>query len=371
MSRGKHLVRLSRLLMLFVLPVVVSLLLVSCGGQSDHTAPVADKSQNTITVVDSVGREVVVPANTERIACLCPESGHAMVMYGKGDNIVAAVGGMQRDLLLLKMHPHIKDVPVPKSSGVINIETLATCKPDLVFVKGDTVNNEAEIHKLNKAGIPFLTVEFNSIKDQQQVMAMIGKTVGSEAKAARYNQYYNDCIERVQQRVKDIPAEKRVRIYHSLNEATRTDSLGTLPADIMEAAWVIDVSVQEQLKVMDGKHFASLEQIMLWDPDYILCNDYNVVGYIRDHEQWAPLKAVKNNRVLALPNGVSRWAHQSSLETPLAVMWIAKTIYPHLFTDLDMEKETRYFYKEFFNWDLDNETIQNILNGQGMRAPKQ
>ena len=89
-----------------------------------------------------------------------------------------------------------------------------------------------------------------------------------------------------------------------------------------------------------------------------------------NHEHWRPLQAVKNKRVLALPNGISRWGHFSSLETPLAVMWTAQTLYPDKFTDIDMVAETKYFYKEFFRMDLTDETVQKILSGEGMRVSK-
>jgi iron complex transport system substrate-binding protein len=342
----------------------------SNGQKTNQPADVSKPAGETITVTDCIGRNVTIPAHPQRIACLCPESGHALALFGQGDKIVAAVGGMQRDLLLVEMYPHVKDISVPKSSGVINIEELAKCNADVVFVKGDTASNQAEVEKLNKSGIPFLVIEFNTMTEQQRYMAMIGEVVGTPDQAKKYNQYYQKCIKRVADKVADIPEKDRIRVYHSVNEATRTDTRGTLPADWMQVAGAKNVSVDQEMKLFDGKYYASLEQILLWDPDYILVNDPNVVGYIMNHEHWRSLQAVKNNRVLALPNGISRWGHFSSLETPLAVMWTAKTLYPNKFTDIDMVAETKYFYKEFFRMDLTDETVQKILSGEGMRVSK-
>ncbi len=342
----------------------------SNGQKTDQPADVSKPAGETITVTDCMGRNVTIPAHPQRIACLCPESGHALALFGQGDKIVAAVGGMQRDLLLVEMYPHVKDVPVPKSSGAINIEELAKCNPDIVFVKGDTAHNQAEVEKMNKSGIPFLVIEFNNMIEQQRYMTMIGEALGTPDPAQKYNQYYQQCIKRVTDKVADIPEKDRIRVYHSVNEATRTDTKGTLPADWLQAAGVKNVSVDQDLKLFDGKYYASLEQILLWDPEYILVNDPNAVGYIMNHEHWRSLQAVKNNQVLALPNGISRWGHFSSLETPLAVMWTAQTLYPDKFTDIDMVAETKYFYKEFFRMDLTDETVQKILSGEGMRASK-
>lgn len=363
--------RKSLVLTLFVVVMLIlSGIAAGCDNSHKNNQPDKSKSGDTITVIDCIGRKVSLPAYPQRIACLCPESGHALAMFGKGDKIVAAVDGMQRDLLLLEMYPHIKDLPLPKSSGVINIEELAKCKPDVVLVKGDTANNQAEVAKLNKVGIPFLVVQSNNMQEQQQCMAMIGEMVGASDQARQYINYYQKCLQRVADKVGDIPEKERVRVYHSLNEATRTSTRGSLPADWIQAAGAINVALDRELKLYEGKYYASLEQILLWNPDVILVNDSNVVGYIMENEQWRPIKAVREERVLALPNGISRWGHFSSLETPLAVMWTAKTLYPDKFLDIDMVAETKYFYREFFRMDLSDETVHMVLSGQGMRAPK-
>ncbi|PKM76823.1 MAG: iron ABC transporter substrate-binding protein [Firmicutes bacterium HGW-Firmicutes-15] len=352
-----------------IISLILSLLL--SGGCNKQQANEPQAGADTITITDCIGRQVNIPSQINRIACLCPESGYALAMFGKGDKIVAVVGGLQRDLILTDMYPAIKGLPVPKGSAVINIEELVKTKPDVVFVKSDTSSSEAETEKLNKSKIPFLVVEFNNMKGQQDAIEMIGKVVGATDKAGKYNAYYQKCIDRVQERVAGIPQEKRVKVYHSLNEAIRTDIKGSLSGDWMQAAGAFNVSANENLRALEGKYFASLEQILLWNPDVILVNEGAVVNYIYTNKQWSPLKAVKNKQVLQLPNGISRWGHPSSPETPLAVLWTAKTIYPDKFADLDMVAETKYFYKEFFSLELSDEVVNKIIFGEGMRIARQ
>jgi len=332
---------------------------------------VQESQRDTQTITDCTGRQVKVPTQVSRIACLCPESAYALAMLGQGDKIVAVVNGVKRDQILTELYPRLKELPVPKSSGVINIEELVGARPDLVFVKKDTSSSSAEVDKLNKTGLPFLVVDYNNMQEQQKAIAMIGQAVGTEKKARQYNQYYQDCIKRVQDRVAGIPERDRVRLYHSLNEATRSDVKGSLSGDWTQAAGSINVSAHEDLKILEGKYFASLEQILLWNPDVILVNESGVANYILTNKQWAPLKAVKNKRVLQMPNGLSRWGHPSSPETPLAILWTAKTIYPDKFTDLSMTAETKFFYKTFFGLDLSDEVVNQILFGEGMRSIRQ
>ncbi|MEN6325900.1 MAG: ABC transporter substrate-binding protein [Syntrophomonas sp.] len=353
---------------LLLLGLILSLILVSgCSKQEKSATP---SPAATITVTDCIGREVKIPAQVNRIACLCPESVYALAMFEQGDKVVAVVGGVKRDLILTDRYPQIKTASVPKSSGAINIEELVRTNPDVVFVKTDTSSNVAEAEKMNKSNIPYLVVDFNNIKEQQYAMAMIGKTVGKSDEAEKYNKYYQNRIKLIQKKVADIPQGQRVKVYHSINEATRTDIKGSLSSEWLNATGAVNVALSGNLKNLEGKYFASLEQILLWNPDVILVNDLGVADYILSNKQWAPLKAVKNKRVYQLPNGISRWGHPSSPETPLAIMWTAKTLYPDKFTDLNMVVETKYFYKEFFGLDLSDEVAAKVLYGGGMRTAR-
>lgn len=353
---------------LLLLGLILSLMLISACGRQEKSATPSPAA--TITVTDCIGREVKIPAQVNRIACLCPESVYALAMFEEGDKIVAVVGGVKRDLILTDMYPQIKNAAVPKSSGAINIEELVRTNPDVVFVKTDTSSNAAEVEKMNKSNIPYLVVDFNNIKEQQYAMSMIGKTVGKSEKAEKYNKYYQNRIELIQKKVADIPRDQRVRVYHSINEATRTDIKGSLSSEWLNATGAINVALSGNLKNLEGKYFASLEQILLWNPDVILVNDLGVADYILSNKQWAPINAVKNKRVYQLPNGISRWGHPSSPETPLAIMWTAKTIYPDNLADLDMVAETKYFYKEFFGMDLSDKVADKVLYGGGMRTAR-
>lgn len=358
-------------LCLLVLVVITFFLVLTRMKPLVETSVQPMEMQDTITVTDSIGRQVIIPAKVERVACLYAFSGHVVTMLGKSSTIVAVNDGLQRDVLLTEISPGIKKARVPTSSGAINIEELLNAKPDIAFISGDTAQNEGEVEKLRKIKLPYLVVDYGNIVEQKFAIRMIGQAVGAEDKALRYNAYYQSSMDSVQAKVKDISFEDRVKVYHSVNEATRTDVLGTLPADWTQIAGAVNVSVNERLKVIEGsKYIASIEQILLWNPQVILVNEAGVADYIRGNSQWSNIQAVKNGKVFQMPNGISRWGHPGSLETPLAILWSAKTLYPELFPDLDMKKIVKEFYMEFFNYPLTDDLVTRVLNGEGMRIPK-
>ena len=44
------------------------------------------------------------------------------------------------------------------------------------------------------------------------------------------------------------------------------------------------------------------------------------------------------------------------------IYWLATMIYPDLFSDIDINEIMKEFYSEFFDFDLTDEQVQEILN---------
>lgn len=53
-----------------------------------------------------------------------------------------------------------------------------------------------------------------------------------------------------------------------------------------------------------------------------------------------------HHRVYVNPKGMFWWCRETS-EEALQFLWLAKTLYPQRFADVDMRKETRRFYQDF------------------------
>ncbi len=321
-------------------------------------------------VVDSIGREVIIPGNMERIGCLYAFSAHVVTMLGRGDDIKAVVFGSKRDKLLNEINPVIGDAGVPTDDGILNIEEILRLDLDLIFLKGETAQLESEIEKLERFGLSYIVIDYRTIEEQMDAIEIIGRAIGREDKAFEYNEYYRNTLNWTKEKLSGLGEGERVRVYHSVNEASRTDAPGTIGAQWTEIAGAINVSVGDTLRFHDNKHFASLEQIYLWDPDIIIFNQEGVGDYIMNSDKWGGLKAVRRKKVFQIPVGISRWGHPGGMETPLDVLWAAKKLYPEKFTDLDIRKETKQFYKDFFNFTVSSEMVDQILSGKGMRLSK-
>lgn len=356
--------------------MIVSALLINLisGCQAADSAH-QEKVEQEITgrqIVDSIERTIVVPNSEEidSISALYTVTGHISIMLDEGDIITSCSKGLKRDKLILNMEPHIKDILMPKSGGVINMEELLNSDPDLIFLDVPAYHSEMGTDKLDKLGIPYFVIEFNSIEDEKYAVKTIGDILGQEEEAGRYIEFYDKMLLIADEVTKKIPDEEKWHVYHSINEVIRTSAPNTLPAEWLERAGCINVALDGDLEKDEDKFFTTLEDIMYWNPEVILINEPATYEYIQTKDTLKNIDAVVNNRVYLMPTGISRWGHATSLETPLAIIWTLKTLYPEYTQEIDLKALTREFYLDLFEYELSESEIDQILSGTDMRKTK-
>lgn len=336
--------------------------LAACGGKSPA-------GSDTRTVVDTLGRSVEVPAEPKAVATLSPFAGPMVVLYGWGDRMPATSNAVKRDLLIHAMEPALENSVSVKSSGSMNAEEILRLNVDLIFVDPEIYHNPDERAKLEALDIPYVVIAFTDMAGQMAAARVIGEALGETEEAEAYVAWYQEAIDRVAGGVADIPGDELPRLYHSVNEAVRTDYPGSVPADWIAVTRAINVSLDAELEMKGDHAYTTLEQIYVWDPDVIIANEPGVDDYILTDEKWAGLRAVRDGRVYQIPVGVTRWGHPNSVETPLAILWLAELLYPDRF-DIDIVAEMKHFYKTFFDYDMDDATARAVLQGDGIRTPK-
>ncbi|UWG96629.1 ABC transporter substrate-binding protein [Dehalobacter sp. DCM] len=365
--------KIAALLLAFLFLVSASLT-----GCSQSKAPVegAAKSndltpeQGYIIVTDYYGNKVKVKQNPAYIGSLFAVATHIFAIYGDVDKIVTIPDGNTRDYLFCQIYPQISKARIVKGNNVLNIEEVVKQpRPEVLIANPEVTTDEATVKKLTNLGIPVVTIAYDNIEQQKKTMEMLGTIADREKEAADYNKYYQSVVELVNSRIKDIPDSEKKTVYHAINELLRTDAVNTLSADILDKCGVKNIAFQgpqgaKTTQLSIDKHYIALEELLEANPEYILINGGDVLDYINKSTQLHNLKAYKEKHIYLMPLGVSRWGHPTSIESPLAMLWIAKTIYPDLFADIDICTETKDFYKNYFHYELSDAQVTKILEGR-------
>ena len=72
--------------------------------------------------------------------------------------------------------------------------------------------------------------------------------------------------------------------------------------------------------------------------------------------------AVKSGKVYVVPVGAHTWSNRTA-EQPLTVLWAVETFHPGRLKDLNLAAEAKRFYRDFFDHDLADAAVTEILSG--------
>lgn len=317
----------------------------------------------TRTIKDAAGRVVEIPAVVSRVADAWPANVGMVLMLGGADKLVGITQQAQNQPWLRKLYPKIMNVPiVVNASNDINIESLISANPD-VIIMSYVGGMPAWMDKVAAAKIPVVLMPGNNFEDIKTAIRMTGEVLGpdSAAIAEDWVAYYDGNVKRIAAVTSSIPKESRPRVMHTMRPNINTiDGVGGLVNDWITNSGGVNVAVE--IKGNSGS--ATVEQIMKWDPDVIICgtepNTENAQRILAD-PKWSGIKAVKDKRVYVNPTGVYLWDRHSG-EGALQILWAAKLLYPDKFQDIDLKKETVAFFDKYFHYHLNDADYASIMN---------
>lgn len=348
-------------------------LLLPAGCSRQEQAADLTPEEGYVMVTDFLDQQIKVKQDPERVGCLFAVASHIVAMLGEADAIIMVPQGNRRDLLFCEIFPTIGKARVVKGNNAVNIEEIAR-KPraEVFFANPEVTLDEGQVRQLSKLKTPVVTIAFADMHELMEMIRLVGKIIGKEQKAEAYVRYCTDIMTLVAERIGNIPHGQKQTVYHSINELLRTDQHNSLSKDWIDRIGVKNVAFTERT---DGgftlnKNYMQLEELFERNPDHIIINGADVLDYIESNPQLHNLKAYRTGNIHLLPLGITRWGHPYSIETPLAMLWTAKTIYPDHFKDVDMDQKTRDFYRDFFEYELSDFQLKKILSGRGYKEIK-
>lgn len=189
--------------------------------------PSLARGEAPIRITDLRGRAVTLPRPARRL--VLTQARHVLAMGLLHPDPVSLVVGWGDDLrsqnppdyaMLRNRFPRTDSIPVVARAGQnasISLEAILVAQPDAVIVSGATLRPEAEavIDRLAAAGIPIIVIDFfsNPIRDTRRSMAILGQVLGLEARAAAFDRFYTERMERISARLAKIEARPRVLIH--------------------------------------------------------------------------------------------------------------------------------------------------------------
>jgi iron complex transport system substrate-binding protein len=202
------------------------------------------------------------------------------------------------------------------------------------------------MRQLEDAGIMVIAVRGETIEESFEAVRLVAKILNCEKKG---EEYIGDCrrlLSLVQDRIGDIPANKHLRVVFAGPKSVYTIATGEmLQNQMLERAGAVNVGASLKGFWSD----VSPEQLAAWNPDVIFIGSSLAtygVQEVLSNSQFKALKAVQKRRVYVFPSNIGWWDYPAP-QCVLGVLWTAKTLYPEMFTDVDVLKIADEHYAKY------------------------
>lgn len=348
----------------------------SPAGSADEQSAASPK---TVVLTDDFDREVEVPADPERVAVLEWEGlvAKTLAILDADDTIVAVDPATKDDPTRQVIAGSIDDaVEVGSAWSGINYESLAAVDPEVVFLEAWVASDEdRELHEeavstIEELGIPVVVFlspsNFNEpdMATAYSVIDMVGTVYDREADTDKVVDRLKGGIDDVLSRIPEDAPAPRIAVFATVAYLMGEKSIQhSLFATMLGAENVAGSGTFVPI---------SEEQLLAKDPDVLVLIGHE--GFVSSEQvkkgedvglDWGKvrdLRAIRESRITAL--GYDEW--RATIETPIALLKVAKVLYPQAFADVDVDERELAFYQDVFG--LDAEEAAEAIAGQRYRA---
>lgn len=363
---------------------IVSLILTAAMLITAVPFAAAAEESDSVVVTDLLDREVTVPSEVNRIAAIAGPTYEMVFMLGSADKIVMVKSGHTENYpLALLTNPALADCAgiVANPSSSVNIEDYLKNEIDLVIY----YDNEIELKKFDAVDMAAVVATKNTglmdsleevkaqtiddfIENLTTPIRILSEALGTEEAASEYEDWRAYCDERlrmVYERTKDIPMEERQTVYWGNTWGEEIRSTYALKNRYYE----IYLAGGNLIGPEENSNFPEVtaEQLYSWDPGVILVDNHGgepelvLNSMYKENSKWSTLSAVQNKQLYRIPAGVFFLDKGST--TTLLVLWMAQILHPELFGDINIVEEVKYYYSEFYEYELTDEQAQNVIAG--------
>lgn len=368
--------KIAAVLMVFIM----TLSLCACGGEINETTDSA-ASQNTadgMRVTDMIGRTVsITPGSYKRVVCI-GAGALRMYSYIANTDLLCAVEDIDNTSLedrpkmfdsvarpyVIAYGDTFKTLPSCGVGGPMaqtpETEKILVCNPDIVISEYEDVAIANALQE--QLGVPVITLRSgqNGVFDDafKGSLTLLGTIFEEETKAATLIDFIDQQASAITARTADIKEEDKPGVYIcGLGNWGTTNHLTTaqnyISFEIANIKNVVTGLAASGVQPIEAEKFAALgDEIDIMIMDAAAVKNISPL-YQEDSTMFDTCKAWNDGEVY-LQQAYN--AYYTNYEIALINTWfVAKTVYPELFADIDMTEKTNEICKMFLGREMADE----------------
>ena len=346
-------------LLALLLALVMALSLAACGAQSEpvdeNTAP------ETRVFTDSVGREVTVPAQIDKVALSGPMA--QIVLFALCPDKLVGIANAWDESAAQYLDTVYYNLPLLGQlyggKGELNLETLLESGAQVVIDVGEAKDGIAEdLDALQEqTTIPFVHISA-TLATMDETYTMLGDLLGMPDEAKTLADYCRGTYDRALTIADSV--EKANLLYITGDAGLNVIAQGAYHAEVIDL-------LSNNLAVVDDPsskgtgNEVDMEQILNWNPDVILFAPDSIYDTVAEDAAWQGVTAIQNGAYYEVPMGPYNWmGFPPSVQRLLGMLWMAKVLYPEA-ADYDLYTEVANYFELFYHCELTQEQYDALV----------
>ena len=350
--------------------LILILMLAGCGGEKNVVS-----AEETRVVKDHLGYQITLPKRIERVAVcdVFPLPSVISVFFDSAQKLVAVAPASKtaaEHSLLGELYPEILQVATgPVSGSSVNTEELLKLRPQVVFY---SASNPRLGEKLRRSGFGAVAVSvdrwsYDTVATLSGWLELLTEIFPEDAnqRARLVREYSEQVLKMIGERVAQVKDRDRVRTFFLFQYSDK--SVVTSGRNFFGQYWANAVGAVNVAEKLQGQNTvkATMEQVYAWNPECIFITNFTSVmpEDLRtgsSGHNWQGIKAVQQGRVYKMPLGMYR-SYTPGIDTPVTLLYLAKTVYPKLFQDVDVIEKTQQYYQRIFGINLSRAQAKRIF----------
>ena len=317
---------------------------------------VAEDDAEPRVFTDDCGREVSLPAD---ITAIVPSGPLAqMVLVSLAPELLVGLASDWNDCaegIIAEEYWALPCFGQLYGSADLNVEELAAAGPQLIIDIGEAKDSLVEDMENLEAQtqIPSVHIEA-TLATMADAYRTLGALLGREEKGEELALFCERVYDRTLAIMEQVGDEKVRALYILGEEGLNVLANGSYHAEVFDL-------LTENLAVVDNPsskgtgNEVTLEQIALWNPDFLLFAPGSIYDTAADLDTWQELTAIRNGDYIEVPEGPYNWMGMPpGVQRYLALIWLTAELYPQ-YCDYDVETEVREYYALFYGCELTEE----------------
>ena len=325
--------------------------LCACADTAEETQ--ASEGAKTVEFKDDAGRTVTLPEKISRIVPSGPLS--QIILFAIAPDMFVGLASKWDDCAKGFVDSKYYDLPYfgqIYGSADLNVEELALADPQIIIDIGEAKKSVVEdLDDLTKqTGIQAVHIEA-SLATMPQTFRTLGKLLGREERGEELAAFCERVYNRTVSIMEQVGDNKVNALYITGEEGLNVLANGSYHAEMLDML-VNNLAVVEEPSSKGSGNAVSMEQIALWNPDYIIFAPGSVYATAAENETWSQINAIANGTYIETPEGPHNWmGTPPAVQRYLGMIWLTATLYPE-HCDFDMKAEIMEYYRLFYGCEM-------------------